>query len=195
MAEKYFTITETGLVTLSSQIFSKVDGKIANAIKGVSPEIEFIPVVGSIDDVADPQAGKIYLQRDTEEDTTSTMYVYTADGWQGVGSSEVNMDGYWSKDDVTELRNSVLNSTDGAEAVRTLVNYDSLLKNDQDSIDIIADAIMNKMDDIYVRQDNVNVLDAVDIINAVAEANGDLNQPPVTEPVDPPEETGEEGEN
>lgn len=65
-------------------------------------------VVGPIDDVVDPKTDVLYLQKDDESDTTWMLYIYRADStWVSIGDTAVDLSNYWSKDDVTEIKESI----------------------------------------------------------------------------------------
>ena len=84
---------------------------IANS-KHMSGEV----IVGNIDELV-PLAGrrtdKIYFQKDDENDTTWSMYVWYVpedpteqSSWIYLGNTEINLDNYWSKsaEDVSEMK-------------------------------------------------------------------------------------------
>lgn len=59
-------------------------------------------IVGSVQDITDPRTDVLYLQKDSEDDTTWMLYVYLEDGtWVPIGDTAVDLSGYWSKSDTT----------------------------------------------------------------------------------------------
>lgn len=65
-------------------------------------------VTGLIDTVADPKTDILYFQRDDESDTTWMLYIYREDGtWVQIGDTGVDLSNYWSKDDTTDIKESL----------------------------------------------------------------------------------------
>lgn len=82
------------------------------------------PVTGDLDTLVPEEerdSNVIYLQRDDTSDATWAMYIWATyevpdtdseeDGatkevteWVNLGTTEINLDNYWSKDDVSELK-------------------------------------------------------------------------------------------
>lgn len=59
-------------------------------------------IVGSVQDITDPRTDVLYLQKDSEDDTTWMLYVYLEDGtWVPIGDTAVDLSGFWSKNDNT----------------------------------------------------------------------------------------------
>ena len=169
MAKTYSTINNEGIITLASEVFKKVDAKIAssssttlasanenvnslitttidadstdtqipsaaavfNALKTLNTtSFSTETVVGSIDSVASPDSSTMYFQKDSEEDTTWTMYIRVGEDWVSIGTTEVDLSNVWTKDDVAAMRDAILDSTAGKAAVETLIDYANLLKKD-----------------------------------------------------------------
>jgi hypothetical protein len=131
MANRYF-LDETGLKFLVTQLMGKMDLKISSRmvtlindesthddipsaksvydtlieglsnITGVSFQVvETLPETGD--------AGVIYLIKDEPENESSSVYVqwvYVGEAWINLGSSEVDLENYWSKDELEPLSNS-----------------------------------------------------------------------------------------
>lgn len=189
MAE-YVNIGTDGLLTLVSQIFSKVDTKLTNrtvdvineesdsshvpsalavfnALKAVSPTMSSVTVMGPITSVENPSSTTIYLQKDDENDDTWEMYLYVDESWVSIGSTNIDLTNYWSRADIEEMRNVLLDEGDGKAKVRSLVGWDSLLKNDTDTMEIILSNITPELDKLYVRSDEMTNLSTDDITNTV----------------------------
>ena len=65
-------------------------------------------VEGPIASVTDPKADVIYLQRDDKNDSTWNMYFFTAsNGWVNIGDTEIDLSGYWTRDDLDEIRDII----------------------------------------------------------------------------------------
>lgn len=100
---------------------------------------------GNINEVQIPEKNAIYLQRDDEEDITWTMYVYASvsktttseddapspkveyeDKWISIGTTDLTLDNYWSKDDIEDLK-SELGITDIAEQIEDKVSAEQMV--------------------------------------------------------------------
>jgi hypothetical protein len=58
--------------------------------------------------VAEPKSDVLYIQRDSAEDPSWMIYVYTeGNGWVCVGDTELDLSNYWSKDDVADMREAL----------------------------------------------------------------------------------------
>lgn len=65
-------------------------------------------VIGSIDDVVDPNTDVLYLQKDNDADTTWMLYIYRDDAtWVSIGDTAVDLSNYWSKDDDVQIKESL----------------------------------------------------------------------------------------
>ena len=185
---QFVTIDKAGLTTFAGELLTKVatnlDGKfvdtldetvtneqipsalaVFNALKAIEPTMDSKTVVGPIEDVEDPSATTIYLQKDDEEDTTWTMYIYADEQWVGIGSTDIDLTNYWSKSEVAELRNQVLDET-GAEKVKEIVGYNTLLKNDEETKQMLVEYLS----DIFVKAEDVTTMSEEDIKGSVAGA-------------------------
>ena len=200
----YMNIDNQGLLTLVSQIFGKVDTKLTNrtvdtidensdsnhvpsalavfnALKSVSPSMSSTTVVGPIDGVENPSSTTIYLQKDDDTDETWTMYLYVDGSWVSIGSTDIDLSNYWGRDDIEEMRNLILDMSDGQEAVKRLVGYDALLKNDTDTMTIILSNIMPELEKVFVKQDDITTITTEDITTTVDNAfNGNYEITPPT---------------
>ena len=107
-------------------------------------------VTGEITSVSNPSTVKLYLQRDDVADNTFVMYIYrqnitvpeldssgnptyNTDGsirtkvvnqWVSIGKSEININNYWSKDEIEDLKSalSYYNITLISNATTTISN-------------------------------------------------------------------------
>ena len=208
---KYVNINDQGLLTLVSQIFGKVDNKLSdrtvdvinessdsnhvpsalavfNALKSVSPQMGCQTVVGPIESVSDPTGTTIYLQKDDESDETWSMYLYVDDAWVSIGSTDIDLSNYWSRSDVEEMRNVILDMGEGQAAVKRLIGYDALLKNDTDTMEIIMANIMPELEKVFVKQADIEDITTDTITTTVENAyNGNFEITPPTVPSEPDE--------
>jgi hypothetical protein len=82
-------------------------GDLSDAVDGLT-HLTIQTVEGSISTVTSPASDVIYLQRDSAEDPSWMIYVYTANnGWVNVGDTELDLTKYWSKDDVTDMQEAL----------------------------------------------------------------------------------------
>ena len=91
------------------------DDKITDIETGISELSEVVAglthltinvVTGDINTlVTEPNTDVLYLQRDSEEDRTWMIYMYSETiGWINVGDTEVDLSNYWTKDDIEEMQ-------------------------------------------------------------------------------------------
>lgn len=95
--------TNTTDITSASNDIQALDEKV-DAFTHLTIDI----VTGSIDTVADPKTDILYFQRDDESDNTWMLYIYREDGtWVQIGDTGVDLSNYWSKDDTTDIKESL----------------------------------------------------------------------------------------
>ena len=93
------------------------DGKLSDIESGLTDITEVVnslthlnlqTVTGTIDTITEPAYDVLYLQRDSEEDKTWNMYIYTDNlGWINIGDTEIDLSHIWSKDEVEEMREAL----------------------------------------------------------------------------------------
>lgn len=95
-------VTTKNNTNISDMVKVTEDAKSLNTKVDGLTHLETHIIVGSVQDIADPRTDVLYLQKDSEEDTTWMLYVYLEDGtWVPIGDTAVDLSGYWSKDDTT----------------------------------------------------------------------------------------------
>jgi len=112
--------------TLSSNLTT-----LQQAVNGYT-HLQIEIVTGAITSVSNPSTDKLYLQRDDVSDSTFIMYIYrqnvevavtdihgdpvyendvlqtqTVNQFIAIGKSEVNISNYWSKDEISELKEAL----------------------------------------------------------------------------------------
>ena len=184
---KYEFLDRAGVKELTKGILQSVNTKIAERIvtevnassddnhtpsalavyKAIqnSKHTSFKTVTGDIETQvpeAERSSNFIYLQRDSEEDTTWMMYVWITDtteegttgSWFCLGNTDIDLSGYWSKSegDIAELRVALGIDTitsdieDLAEVVGGKVNSEDLNGIEADELTAILDEAMLKTD-------------------------------------------------
>ena len=123
----FLYMDEQGVKDFASQILIEVNKRIANRIvdsisatdtthtptaaavyKAIASKSSygFTIHTGDVSSITEPRTDTIYLQRDSEENTVWSMYVYDINlGWINIGNTQLDLSNYWSKsdEDVTEL--------------------------------------------------------------------------------------------
>lgn len=97
---------------------AKAKADVMATISGLT-HLTYKTVTGEIDDqVPSPETDVIYLQQDSEEDTTWNLYVWndTDEEWICVGDTSLTLSNYWSKSetDVNELQAKIMGKIDDA---------------------------------------------------------------------------------
>lgn len=95
-------------VTTKNDTNISVMAKVTEDVKSLNTKVDGLThlemhiIVGSVQDITDPRTDVLYLQKDSEDDTTWMLYVYLEDGtWVPIGDTAVDLSGYWSKGDTT----------------------------------------------------------------------------------------------
>lgn len=116
-------------------------------------------VTGTLPETGD--ATTIYLQRDTEEDTTWVLNIYANDQWIPIGDTNFDLDNYFAKDSVIDVVNALFASTDFKNKLltdATGTNLDARYAKLTDIPDIEAakTAVLNDVAAAYVSTDSLN---------------------------------------
>lgn len=151
--------------------------ELRTAVMGMN-HWDIIPVTGALPETLAEKT--IYLQRDSEEDTTWEMNILTSQGVANIGRTEIDLSNYWSKDNIDGITNALFGSslfnTKISDAINTALSTytDSTLDlrywkkddisglvaavaADTDAVAVIATALTGK----FYRKDNADDLAAL----------------------------------
>lgn len=130
MASSATYLDQTGLTTLTTEIFKNVNKRFAevsaatvntgdtthfpnsdavykfvNETVNNKIHLKFEVVTGEITTtVQSPETNVIYLQRDSDSDNTYVMYVYQDSKWISIGDTTFDSSNFWSKTETSTLK-------------------------------------------------------------------------------------------
>lgn len=81
--------------------------ELRTAVMGMN-HWDIVPVTGALPETLAEKT--IYLQRDSETDTTWEMNILTSQGVANIGRTEIDLSNYWSKDNVDGIINALFGS-------------------------------------------------------------------------------------
>lgn len=82
--------------------------ELRTAVMGMN-HWDIVPVTGALPETLAEKT--IYLQRDSEDDTTWEMNILTSQGVANIGRTEIDLSNYWSKDNIDGITNALFGSS------------------------------------------------------------------------------------
>lgn len=145
---------------------------VLNMFKALKPSMQCQTVTGDIESVVEePDSQTIYLQKDSADDQTWTIYLYINEQFVAIGDSNVDLVNYWSKNasDINELRIKILDSV-GMASIKTEIDYENILrKADESSKQVVLSWINDAKTTILGWVDEVGYLKETDFATKFGE--------------------------
>lgn len=184
MAKKYYYLDEAGLQKIAKGLLSQVNTRITERItqtidadsdkdhvasaaavyKAITSNnhTSIKKVIGNINEVIpieDRDPSVTYYQKDDENDKTWSLYVWDKDNqdWISMGDSDIDLSGYWSKDDIDAMKESlgidtlsasISKNSDDITAINEAIddlNKSLSTKIDQSEVDAISNTTINSI--------------------------------------------------
>ena len=184
-----YSLTPSSLETLVSQIFTKTDAKIAEKLSGLAPNLKTELVVGEITDVESPDAGTIYIQKDSNEDPTGTMYMYVGEEFIKIGDTDFDVDlsAYVTTEALDTYKTTVTEALDGKADATTVATLQSTVSTLEDTaltegeaaknyiVSLLEDetvktALTEALAGVFVKEEDVAEVSDEDITSAIDKA-------------------------
>ena len=163
---------------------------VYDMLSSLSPKLDTKLVIGNIEDVENPETTTIYINKDSEDDPTGIIYLYSNDEWIKIGDTDIDLSGYVTTEALEEYKTTVTEALESKANVSDLTALESQVETLSETaltegettkayiITLLEDedvkaALVGALADEFVKNSDVTDVTDEDITNAINKATSE----------------------